>query len=217
MSLHAAGWTAVIAGLGIAAQLGIASWSRRQAEKLSADTIAVQVTGQHRTVAAFIAAKRQKWIDELRADAATHLAESQEYVWKWIGLRNHIDEVMKDEQLEPDDRLAKAKEYRYDFSEKNGVLDRSHQERHHRLRFRLNPKELDHSQLREILDEIRKLFSDVAMGKGREPDSALIQRAQKLVEDADTLTSEILKTEWERVKQEVAYPDHMITKIPPPT
>ncbi|WP_310630703.1 hypothetical protein [Paraburkholderia sp.] len=147
---------------------------------------------------------------------AAHLAESQEYLWKWDGVRQRCAELMSDLAIALDERAAKTKQLAREFSDKNGVIDRSHQERHHRLRFRLNPNEPSHSKLRDYLDEIRKIFDDTARAKDRETAIALIARVQLLVGEADTLTSEILKTEWERVKQEVAYPEQMIAKIPPP-
>ncbi|WP_193100785.1 hypothetical protein [Burkholderia sp. Z1] len=180
------------------------------------ETLDVTRASSARTASTFIADKRQKWIDELRSDMAAHLAESQEYVWRWLGLRTHTEEIMRDCSIAEDQRLAAATLYRHEFSKNNGALDRSHQERHHRLRFRLNPAEPAHLQLRANLDAFRKLFTDVAKGADREPDNVLIQRAEDLVAQTDKLTNEILKTEWERVKQEVAYPDKMIAKIPPP-
>lgn len=180
------------------------------------ETLEVARASSARAAATFIAEKRQKWIDELRADVAAHLAESQEYLWKWDGARQRAAEVMNDNALPLDDRTTKMKVLALEFSDKNGVIDRSHQERHHRLRFRLNPNEADHLRLRDYLDEIRKIFDDTARIKDRDTAIALIARLETLVAEADTLTNEILKTEWERVKQEVAYPDRMIAKIPPP-
>lgn len=146
---------------------------------------------------------------------AAHLAESQEYLWKWDGVRQRCAELASDSTIALAERTAKTKQLVADFSDKNGVIDRSHQERHHRLRFRLNPNEPSHSKLRDHLDEIREIFDDTARAKDRETAIALIARVAALVGEADTLTNQILKTEWERVKQEVAYPEKMIAKIPP--
>lgn len=176
----------------------------------------VQRTSTVRTAATFIADKRQRWIDELRADMAAHLADSQEYLWKWDGVRQRGAELMNDESIALFERTAKIKQLAQEFSDRNGAIDRSHQERHHRLRFRLNPNEANHLRLRSYLDEIRKIFDDTARAKDRETGIALIARVGTLVSEADTLTNEILKTEWERVKQEVAHPEQMIAKIPLP-
>ncbi|MEW9586290.1 hypothetical protein [Paraburkholderia sp. DGU8] len=43
-----------------------------------------------------------------------------------------------------------------------------------------------------------------------------IFRVKTLVAESDSLTTAILKEEWDRVKQEVAYPERMIAKVPPP-
>ncbi|VWB30079.1 hypothetical protein BLA23254_01286 [Burkholderia lata] len=122
---------------------------------------------------------------------------------------------MNDATIPHEKRVAEMKQLALDFSEKNGAIDRSHQERHHRLRFRLNPNEANHIRLRGYLDEIRKIFDDMARAEDQNTAVALLASVETLVAEADTLTNEILKTEWERVKQEVAYPDQMIAKIPP--
>ncbi|MEM5300215.1 hypothetical protein VSR82_39295 [Burkholderia sp. JPY481] len=227
MSIHTAGWA--IFGSALTAIISVVSTSysnyksRSQTVEAASATLRqavasldVQRTSTVRTAATFIADKRQKWIDELRADMAAHLAESQEYLWKWDGVRERSAELMSNKAIALNERTAKMKQLALDFSNENGVIDRSHQERHHRLRFRLNPNEPNHLRLRDYLDEIRKTFDDTARAKDRETAIALIARVETLVGEADTLTNEILKTEWERVKQEVAYPEQMIAKIPRP-
>ncbi|MEW9587079.1 hypothetical protein [Paraburkholderia sp. DGU8] len=53
--------------------------------KHAKDTLNDQRTANTRSAATFIADKRQQWIDELRADMATYLAESQEIMCKRLG------------------------------------------------------------------------------------------------------------------------------------
>lgn len=203
------GWTTI--GALLAALVGaiVALWNTRR-------TLAVQKLVANRGAASFIAEKRQKWIDELRADMATHLAESQEILWKWDAVRQRCVSVNIDESLTPSQRTKKINDIAEEFSKSNGDLDRSHQERHHRLRFRLNPKEANHKVLRGHLDEMRELFDKTSKIEDKDVAIALIHRMEELVRLSDELTNTILKTEWERVKQEVAYPAQMIAKIPPP-
>ncbi|WP_059978514.1 hypothetical protein [Burkholderia territorii] len=226
MSIHTAGWAILGSALTAIISVVSTSYSNYKSRSQTVDaasatlrqavaSLDVQRTSTVRTAATFIADKRQKWIDELRADMAAHLAESQEYLWKWDGVRQRCAELASDSTIALAERTAKTKQLVADFSDKNGVIDRSHQERHHRLRFRLNPNEPSHSKLRDHLDEIREIFDDTARAKDRETAIALIARVAALVGEADTLTNQILKTEWERVKQEVAYPEKMIAKIPP--
>ncbi|WP_322014924.1 hypothetical protein [Paraburkholderia sp. J12] len=227
MSIHSAGWAAIGASttaiISVLANIYLASKSRNQIFeqathqiKQAAISLDVQRTSTVRTAATFIADKRQKWIDELRSDIATHLAESQEYLWKWDAVREEWGRLHGDTSIPLNQRTIKANQLLVTFSEKNGAIDRAHQERHHRLRFRLNPNEKNHMALRDILDEIRKILSDTQGSRNRETAIALINRLRELVLEADILTSTILKTEWERVKREAAYPEEMIAKIPPP-
>jgi hypothetical protein len=43
-----------------------------------------------------------------------------------------------------------------------------------------------------------------------------LERAFSLINQAQTHTEAILKAEWQRVKQEVAYPDVLMSNIPNP-
>ncbi|WP_186208233.1 hypothetical protein [Burkholderia gladioli] len=206
--------TVALFGAVIAARVSL--HNSRKALEHAKETLDVQRATSARSAASFIADKRQKWIDELRSDMATHLAESQEIAWKWDATRQRAARVMGDQTLATDGRATKVRELAEELSKTNGDLDRSHQERHHRLRFRLNPKESDHQTLRSHLDEMREILEETRRVENREVAIALLDRMEKLVQRSDVLTNTILKTEWERVKQEVAYPAEVIEKIPRP-
>ncbi|WP_155623455.1 hypothetical protein [Burkholderia vietnamiensis] len=188
---------------------GVALWNTRK-------TLAIQQLVSNRATASFIADKRQKWIDELRADVATHLAESQELVWKWDATRQRAAAIMADEALLLHDRAKQAQALLSEFHETSSDLVRAHRERHHRLRFRLNPEELNHRTLRDQLDEMRTILDNARNVENKEVAIALLRQMERIVAQSDLLTSKILKTEWERVKQEVAYPAEMIERIPRP-
>ncbi|SMF29910.1 hypothetical protein [Pseudogulbenkiania subflava] len=210
-----------IAGSLIAALIA-ARVSLRNAKRTLAqgqDTLAVQRLVTNRATASFIADKRQKWIDELRSDVATHLAQSQEVVWKWDALRARIQEIKNDQLLTKEEQIRTMTSARHEFSKSNGELDRQHQERHIRLRLRLNPKEPDHITLRHYLNDIRKNMTAVASAQVQEMGSTAVYiiAMQELVQQSEELTQTILKTEWTRVKQEVAYPEETLSKIPLPS
>ncbi|OJA55498.1 hypothetical protein [Burkholderia ubonensis] len=187
--------------------------------KHAKDTLNEQRTANTRSAATFIADKRQQWIDELRADMATHLAESQEIMWKWAAIREDVKALNENKTLTDAERREQLSVILAEFSKTNGELDRKHQERHFRLRFRLNPnpRENKHVALRTNLDEIRSILVDSNPSQP-EPNKQkqTIFRVKALVTESDSLTTAILKEEWDRVKQEVAYPEWMVTKIPPP-
>lgn len=218
MTLTTPELAAVIAACGVAAQLLIAYLGRRQIAK----QLDLQHLVSHRATATFVADKRQKWIDELRTDMAFHLALSQEIVWKWDGMRSRtalrVREEAKNAAGEVDQ--AKAKKIFQDaadaFSPENGARDREHQERHIRIMFRLNPKEDLHIKLRNCLDHIRLSLNKTQSANGEDEAKALLGETIHLIRKAQEYTEAILKAEWQRVKQEAAYPDVLISKIPKP-
>lgn len=171
----------------------------------------------HRTTASFVADKRQKWIDELRTDMAFHLALSQEIVWKWDSVRSRA--ALKVEQEAKDCQAAKSQIFQEivdSFSMENGARDREHQERHIRIKFRLNPTEDLHIKLRMCLDEIRGILNKTQSARSKEEASVLIDEMVGKISHATELTEKVLKYEWSRVKQEVAYPEALMASIPEP-
>lgn len=160
---------ATIIGVSLQAAIAILGW--RYAAKNTRDTLDIQELVSNRTTASFIAEKRQKWIDELRSDMAIHIAQSQEIVWKWQAIKDTTSErvevllnaafegnieKIKDEKKIEAKRNEIVQKMLDDFSKENGARDREHQERHIRIKFRLNPKE--HNDLRDLLDKIRKKY-----------------------------------------------------------
>jgi len=216
--LQAALIAAIVAFGGVLVQLLIAYLGRRQ----TAQQLNLQQLVSHRTTASFVADKRQKWIDELRTDMAFHLALSQEIVWKWDAMRSRAavraDEEAKDgkgniDQLKVDRINQDAADA---FAPENGARDREHHERHIRILFRLNPKETSHISLRECLEEIRSSIHQTQGAGNQDEAIRLVNQTTNLVLRAQGLTETILKAEWKRVKQEVAYPEVLMSSIPKP-
>lgn len=211
-------WTAIIAAGGVAAQFLIAHLSRRQITK----QLDLQHLVSHRAAATFVADKRQKWIDELRMDMAFHLALSQEIVWKWDGMRSRTALRVQEEALDVAGKvdMIKAGKIWQDaadaFSPENGARDREHQERHIRIMFRLNPKKDLHIKLRECLDFIRVALNKTQSANTVAEAKTLLDETLRLVSEAQKHTEAILKAEWQRVKQEVAYPEVLMSRIPKP-
>jgi len=216
--LQAALIAAIVAFGGVLVQLLIAYLGRRQ----TAQQLDLQQLVSHRTTASFVADKRQKWIDELRTDMAFHLALSQEIVWKWDAMRSRAavraDQEAKDgkgniDQLKVDKIHQDAADA---FAPENGARDREHHERHIRILFRLNPKETSHISLRECLEEIRRSIHQTQSAGNLGEAIRLMKQTTNLVLQAQGLTETILKAEWKRVKQEVAYPEVLMSSIPKP-
>ncbi|HGY1114530.1 TPA: hypothetical protein ACNUX9_001329 [Providencia rettgeri] len=218
MLLTAPELTAIIAVAGIAVQFLIAYLARRQIAR----QLDLQHLISHRTTASFVADKRQKWIDELRTDMAFHLALSQEIIWKWDSMRQRAALRIKEDASNIDgtvDQVMAGKilqEIADKFSLENGARDREHQERHTRIMFRLNPKEELHIKLRQCLECIRVGLSKTQGAKTRAEADEQLNETIRLIAKAQEHTQDILRAEWQRVKQEVAYPEALISTIPKP-
>lgn len=218
MSLTTPELTAIIAIAGVAAQLLIAYLARRQIAR----QLDLQHLVSHRTTASFVADKRQKWIDELRTDMAFHLALSQEIVWKWDYMRQRAELRIQEEAVNAVGKVDPAKagkilqEAADAFSPENGARDREHQERHTRIMFRLNPQEDLHIELRQCLEFIRAALSKTQGAKTPAEAKMLLEETTLLIGKAQEHTETILKAEWQRVKQEVAYPEVLMSAIPNP-
>ncbi|MFP1817376.1 hypothetical protein ACLEC2_16490 [Lonsdalea quercina] len=207
--------TAIIAAAGVAAQLLIAYLARRQIAR----QLDLQHLVSHRTTASFVADKRQKWIDELRTDMAFHLALSQEIVWNWDYMRQRAELRIQEEAVDAVGKVdpVKAGKILHDaFSPENGARDREHQERHTRIMFRLNPQEDLHIELRQCLEFIRAALSKTQGAKTPAEAKMLLEETILLIGKAQEHTEAILKAEWQRVKQEVAYPGVLMSAIPNP-
>lgn len=218
MLLTAPELTAIIAVAGIAVQFWIAYLARRQIAR----QLDLQHLISHRTTASFVADKRQKWIDELRTDMAFHLALSQEIIWKWDSMRQRAQLRIKEDASNIDGTVNQVKagkilqEIADKFSPENGARDREHQERHTRIMFRLNPKEELHIKLRQCLECIRVGLSKTQGAKTRAEADEQLNETIRLIAKAQEHTQDILRAEWQRVKQEVAYPEALISTIPKP-
>lgn len=210
-------WQVVIslAGVGLQTHIAIIGW--RQTAKNTRDSLDVQHLVSQRATASFIAEKRQKWIDELRSDMAFHLALSQEIIWEWKAIKDNASSklaaLIKGNEKQRDIIAQKILD---DFSKENGARDREHQERHIRIKFRLNPEEQLHINLLEHLDSIRDLLSKMQVAKRGQEANGLVEQMKELVNDATKTTQTILKKEWQRLKQEVAYPEALISTISHP-
>lgn len=217
MNIDPIHWQISISALGVGIQIYIAERSRRQTAKQAKDSLDMQRLVSHRSTASFVADKRQKWIDELRTDMAFHLALSQEMAWKWDAVRKRVAiEKMQAVNASPETMSRIIQDHADSFSKENGTRDREHQERHIRIKFRLNPNEELHIELRKCLDEIRALLRDIQEEKSADEASKLVGDMQNKVRNGAEITEKVLKHEWSRVKQEVAYPDALMATIPEP-
>ncbi|MGQ7243686.1 hypothetical protein ACUN9V_09505 [Salinicola sp. V024] len=199
-----------IAAAGVVIQMLVARLNNKSTEKRARDTLEVRKLESARSVNAFIADKRQIWIDELRKDMAHYLALSQEIAWKWDACRAEVDEYYDELILTTNNEslvVEMVNEFRIkkvrEMSEINGQNDRLHQETHIRIKFRLNPREDEHINLRVMMDNMRIDLSVIQSETFHAKHAELINSVINKVEEGSRLTEIILKKEWEKVKAEV--------------
>jgi len=158
-------WQIIVSLIGVAVQLLIAERSKRKIKKDSENNLEMQRFVSHRSVASVVADKRQKWIDELRADMASHLALSKEIVWGWDAVRSN---AILEAQEKPNENAQKIWQDAADsFSPVNGERDRKHEELHFRIKFRLNPnpkEDLD-AKILKCLDDVRNGLDELQGAK----------------------------------------------------
>ena len=196
--------TLFIAVMGVLVQLYISYKNREQIETNTYKNNDTQKFISHRSIATFIADKRQKWIDELRNDMALHLALSQEIMWKWDAIRSLM--VEKTKGISDDEKDKILQERAELFSKENGERDKVHHEQYFRIKFRLNPNEPKHKDLRITLDNIRKFLHDLQSASSKGDAKKLEYEIEKLIYEASCYTDFILKEEWNRIKREVTNP-----------
>ncbi|CAD7374186.1 hypothetical protein [Xanthomonas arboricola] len=85
-----------------------------------------------------------------------------------------------------------------------------------RILLRLNPSEKLHFELREQLNKIRAALVNTQSAKTPIEALDLLELTRGLIVQAQKTTQDVLKAEWQRVKQEVAYPDVLMSTIPKP-
>lgn len=208
-------WQLLVSFIGIAMQVAIAFFSQRLVAKQGKETLDVQRLVSHRATASFIAEKRQRWIDELRVDISFYLALSQEIIWKYDAGREKSrlfkNENPKATQIEIDDNNQRIAD---SLSHEIGLRDRTHQESYIKLKLRLNSKEDQHIELRNLLDNTRQIIQQTQAASDLLTTKKLIIQMKDTINQIIDLTEQVLKKEWTRVKQEVAFPDLLIQSIP---
>ncbi|QIY81491.1 hypothetical protein [Chromobacterium violaceum] len=218
MELDAIDIQIIIAIIGICAQLWIARSNRKQLQNQASKTIEVQHLVANRNTASFIADKRQKWIDELRSDISPHLALTQEIAWKWDAVRAEIfglKEIVRTSRSDTHtaEALKNIDDIRKTFSKEHGARDREHQEKHFKLLLRLNPQETDHAVLIKHLKDIRNKLYDIQNINSFDKAIDAIREIQQLIDGSMLAIEKILKKEWTRIKQEVAFPEKLIDEV----
>ncbi|MCE4547224.1 MULTISPECIES: hypothetical protein [unclassified Caballeronia] len=216
MSIHSAGWAAIVAAAGVGMQFYIARRSLKQAEKISRDTLDVQRVSTARTASTFIAEKRQKWIDDLRGDVSRYVSLTLEIAEGWKALFSKLgEEHDKRWDQDPQGVFDFCETQRKDFVAYNAKsLSEQHQIQV-RIVLRLNKVEDAHKGLLDAINALRVYLHDLERSAeaGKYDAKETFDSMARSIDIATNLTNVILRQEWVRLKREVAAPEQLILDI----
>lgn len=220
MSLHAAAWqiigTTATAIIGVGSSLYIANKNRKQLTQHSKDTLDLQKLSTARSASTFIAEKRQKWIDELRADLSLYLALSTELTEGYKRLFSRLGQEW-DEQpnADPRDVLDWCEKRRNEFEHENATRNSEHYQLLMRVSLRLNANEDLHNIVMVAINGIRRSLAGLALQAVKGDYSAQVhfEEIEKELHHASMYAHVVFKAEWQRLKYEVAAPDELLRDI----
>ncbi|MGE6493784.1 hypothetical protein ACW9FB_11895 [Ralstonia mannitolilytica] len=171
-------------------QLRLAEQQAQQQKQALSEQLSMQELASRRIANANISAKRQVWIDELRKDIAKYLALWQDISYRWGAIVSKPrKEAASDEELDA-------------FSRPIAEMRREAHELQMRIELRLNMIEDKHQELKTLM---RKLEASTVLYQrtaSQFPPEAIQAEFKKISQHIITKTQEILKEEWDRVKEE---------------
>lgn len=209
-------WTTIVALITALVAAFVSLWSTRKIIGVQRESLNAQHLANARSASTFIAEKRQKWIDDLRTDASKYLSLSLEITeaWKqfyWMCNSEHDEHYLYD----PRNVLRACEALRIKFINENAARDSEHHQIYMRILLRLNNDEDDHQRLMAALNALRTHMSDLAASalKGEYSNQELVKSVESDLDVAKGYTKIILKSEWQRLKREIADPDTLIFDI----
>ncbi|CAN0621949.1 conserved protein of unknown function [Burkholderia multivorans] len=187
----------------------------RKSLKHAKDTLDVQRTANARSAATFIADKRQKWIEDLRADVSLYLALSVELTEAWKRTFSNLGDMWDRNPYKDNHVLEDLDAKRVEFLSCIAARDSEHYQLLTRILLRLNNEELPHQGLLAALFKLRSLLADLQMRAVRveyaNQDKFMVIEHE--LQFAAVYAKVILKEEWQKLKREVADPVQLIDDI----
>lgn len=181
----------------------------------SRETLDVQRTANARAAATFIADKRQKWIDDLRADVSLYLGLTAELTDAWRRQFGMMGEIWDKDPVPDQDTVDRVEALRFGLLEAIAPRDSEHYQALNRVLLRLNPNEVSHQQLTRALSSLRSALAELQMRalRGEFANHDIYAAIELNLGSASTASIVILKEEWQRLKLEVAAPERLIDEI----
>lgn len=191
----------VIAEMQTKVQEQIAKMQRETQENTVRNQLEMQDIVSWRVAVANIAAKRQVWIDELRSDMSLYVASWHDFAYRWEATFDEVANV-QDLLLSKEERSKKIDEIFEQFTFSiEGMRLKIHELRI-RMQLRLNVKEPEHLNVRDLMLKLEKETLLIEHGDHPFPKGAIGSTVRDLTGQIISNVQEILKKEWDRIKSE---------------
>ncbi|BBU33456.1 hypothetical protein BTHE68_71900 (plasmid) [Burkholderia sp. THE68] len=194
----------------------VSVYNTRNTLNQSRESLRVQRASSDRQAATFIAEKRQKWIDDLRADVSLYVALTTLMVEGWKRMIGEVAHAWDNAPPEFPSQLHGFTESAMTYA----ATIAEHESQHHRLLtqilLRLNNEEVAHLGLVDRLFKVRSLLADLNMNATARhvyDNQEIFRGIEHELQFAQIYAKVILKEEWQKLKREVANPERLITEI----
>ncbi len=179
-------------------QLELSKQQALQQQQSLSEQLSMQEIASRRIAMANVSAKRQVWIDELRADIAQYVTLWQEISYRWEAIVSRAQPTgLSDE--ESDREFTK---FRNDYAE----LRKEALQLALRIELRLNMTEQKHQELKALMTRLERVVGGFDRVKSARQPSDVQNEFAAVRTQLVAKCQEILKVEWDRLKEE-AYID----------
>jgi len=175
-------------------QLELSKQQALQQQQSLREQLSMQELASRRIAMANVSAKRQVWIDELRADIAQYVTLWQEisYIWEAIVSRAQPTGLSAEEA---DREFTK---FRNDYAE----LRKEALQLALRIELRLNMTEQKHQELKALMTRLERVVGGFDRVKSARQPSDVQNEFAAVRTQLVAKCQEILKVEWDRLKEE---------------
>ncbi|MDV3467259.1 hypothetical protein RZA67_00715 [Stenotrophomonas sp. C3(2023)] len=175
-------------------QLELSRQRALQQQQSLSEQLSMQELASRRIAMANVSAKRQVWIDELRADIAQYVTLWQEisYRWEAIVSRAQLTDLSDEESDREFDK------FRNDYAE----LRKEALQLALRIELRLNMTEQKHQQLNALMTRLERVVGGFDRVKSARQPSDVQNEFAAVRTQLVAKCQEILKVEWDRLKEE---------------
>ncbi len=175
-------------------QLELSKQQALQQQQSLREQLSMQELASRRIAMANVSAKRQVWIDELRADIAQYVTLWQEISYLWEAMVSKVRPApLSEAQLNKE--LA-------DFIDSTTKLRKEALQLALRIELRLNMTEQKHQELNALMTRLEKVVGEFNRERSARQPNEVQNEFAAVRTQLVAKCQEILKVEWDRLKEE---------------